>query len=115
MALMMKIVAGIVITQKKGNNMIDLNKEAEEYASKLYYPIGDSESELNWVEQNKALIIVGYKEAATNTKYTQAEKIKAQIEENESILKMAVLHMDNRAVLVLETRISFLKEQLNQL
>jgi len=37
--------------------------------------------------------------------------IKARIEENESFLEMAKLHMDNRAVLVVSSRIETLQEQ----
>lgn len=41
--------------------------------------------------------------------------LQSQIDENKSILEMAKLHMDNRAVIVLESRITELTNKLNNL
>ena len=47
--------------------------------------------------------------------HTAAEEYatRKMIEENKSILEMAKLHMDNRAIIVLENRIKELKNMIN--
>lgn len=41
--------------------------------------------------------------------------LKARIEENESFREMAKIHMDNRAILVVDSRLEELNSQLNLL
>jgi hypothetical protein len=79
--------------------MIDINKEAEEYA----------ESSLLKRKAAKHFI-AGY-----NSKATQAKVLQAQIEENNSILEMLKTHGNERCVFVVKDRIEELQQKLKQL
>jgi len=79
--------------------MIDINKEAEEYA----------ESSLLKRKAAKHFI-AGY-----NSKSTQAKVLQAQIEENNSILEMLKTHGNERCVFVVKDRIEELQQKLKQL
>jgi len=56
----------------------DVEKLAETCASKLYYSVGNSESERNWVENQKELIKVGFEEGfkSATKKYSEDDLIK---------------------------------------
>jgi metal-responsive CopG/Arc/MetJ family transcriptional regulator len=84
---------------------MDLNKEAEEYAIKhhLNKHKGSGDSE-----------IISFI-AGADSKYVQAKIIQAQIEENESILRMLKLHGNGRNRLPVIARISELQVQLKEL
>jgi hypothetical protein len=79
--------------------MIDLDKEAEEYANNYF----DMHS------NHYKGIIEGYRGCAIQSKYVQAEKIKAQIEVLNKIGKKGSNPID------IEEEIFFLQQQLNQL
>jgi metal-responsive CopG/Arc/MetJ family transcriptional regulator len=84
---------------------MDLNKEAEEYAIKhhLNKHKGSGDSE-----------IISFI-AGANSKYVQAKILKAQIEENRSILRMLKIHGNGRNRLPVLMRVNELEEQLKQL
>lgn len=79
--------------------MIDLQKEAEEYANNYF----DMHS------NHYKGVIEGYIGCATTSKYVQAEKLKAQIEVLNKIGKKGSNPID------IEEEIFFLQQQLNQL
>ena len=89
--------------------MIDINKEAEEYAdySNDYVPLSFGNK---FNENTKRTFIAGI-----NSKYVQAKIIQAQIEENNSILEMLKMHGNDRCIYVIRERIINLEQQLNNL
>jgi hypothetical protein len=84
--------------------MIDLKKEAEEYAEELIYSRAINEYDKDWM-------VAVYEYIATQSNYVQAEKLKAQIEELEFIMK----YVDTSYYLKIENRIDKYQQQLNQL
>jgi hypothetical protein len=88
---------------------MDLNKEAEEYLNRI-----DEETNTTWSESNED-IVKAFVDFTTNSKGVQAKIIQAQIEENESILRMLKLHGNGRNRLPVIARISELQVQLKEL
>jgi hypothetical protein len=90
--------------------MIDINKEAEEWfnirTNKIPVPTS--------LWHNSKNLQIDCFIAGHDSKATQAKILQAQIDENKSILKMAELHMDERACMVLNQRIFELTKQLEQ-
>jgi hypothetical protein len=91
---------------------MDLNKEAEDYANYVRKGVvfDDIEECLIYTLNAKEDFIAG-----ANSKYVQAKIIQAQIEENESILRMLKLHGNARNRLPVIERISNLQVQLKEL
>jgi len=89
---------------------MDLNKEAEEK-----YPFV-AKTQFIYTENDRLFFMKkAHINALTNSKYFQAKIIQAQIEENESILKMLKLHGNARNRLPVIERISNLQVQLKEL
>lgn len=59
--------------------------------------------------------VIGYTGKTSLTKQATKVTLQAMIDENKSILQMAEIHMDLRAVLVLSERIFNLNKQLKEL
>ena len=59
--------------------MIDLQKEAEEYAKSLYTPFTSLQDEIDWIEDRIDILCVGYT-AGANSKFVQSKILQAQID-----------------------------------
>jgi hypothetical protein len=90
--------------------MIDVNKEAEEYAKDLIESKSAQPHESTWVS---SIFISGH-----NSKSTQAKVLQAQIDENNSILELIKLRsecLNERLTFVIKNRINNLEQQLKEL
>ena len=99
-----------------------IEQAAEEYYREFPHNPADKtdwtfNKDVHCFKKRKAFIAGAKSEAAKEYWYRQfeAEKVKAKIDENKSILEMAKHHLDSRALFVLNDRIKSLEEQLKTL
>ena len=78
------------------------------------YHISYSESSIPDIEAMVGMYVDGITSPLAK-QITEIEVVKGKIEENESILQMAKLHMDGRACIVLEHRITHLEQLRDKL
>jgi hypothetical protein len=95
--------------------MQTLEEEAQEYFSKdngLYcaYSVKNKEDKFTSVVSEVRAI-----DFVKESKWVQSEKIKAQIEENKSVLKMLKIHGTSASMMRVSFRIEDLQKQLKQL
>jgi hypothetical protein len=93
--------------------MKSLEEEAEEY-----FPLLDTTNDRKGEVEEENLQLLGHRKsfiAGASSKWVQVEKIKVQIDENDSILQMLFLHGNEGSRIRVVERIESLNQQLKDL